>query len=166
MERWLSGRKRHPAKVLLWLSGVEGSNPSLSAIKAVFCLQRPLNPVCLHLQLLNMKGLLGTLCHELHERWECLKLDIRSIPGHGMTDEENARFHLKKICTECRAWRAEMRDVLGNNTCWWKANWEAGNYDIPRHFGPWNCVVGQYIFGCTWLDRFRKIDAEMKGGSE
>jgi hypothetical protein len=57
-------------------------------------------------------------------------------------------------------------DVLANNTCWWKANWEAGNYDIPRHFGPWNCVVGQYIFGCTWLDRFRKIDAEMKGGSE
>src|SRR5690625_7907501 len=36
MERWLSGRKRHPAKVLYPARGTEGSNPSLSAPKADF----------------------------------------------------------------------------------------------------------------------------------
>ena len=31
MERWLSGRKRLPAKQVSWETGIEGSNPSLSA---------------------------------------------------------------------------------------------------------------------------------------
>ncbi len=30
VERWLSGRKRFPAKEVYLLSGIEGSNPSLS----------------------------------------------------------------------------------------------------------------------------------------
>ncbi len=33
MERWLSGRKRLPAKKLYWDTGIMGSNPILSAIK-------------------------------------------------------------------------------------------------------------------------------------
>lgn len=32
MERWLSGRRRPPGKRVHWATGVEGSNPSLSAI--------------------------------------------------------------------------------------------------------------------------------------
>lgn len=31
MERWLSGRRRPPGKRVHWATGVEGSNPSLSA---------------------------------------------------------------------------------------------------------------------------------------
>ena len=31
MERWLSGRKRLPAKKLYWDTGIMGSNPILSA---------------------------------------------------------------------------------------------------------------------------------------
>ena len=31
-ERWLSGRRRPPGKRVHWATGVEGSNPSLSAI--------------------------------------------------------------------------------------------------------------------------------------
>ncbi len=31
-ERWLSGRRRPPGKRVHWVTGVEGSNPSLSAI--------------------------------------------------------------------------------------------------------------------------------------
>jgi hypothetical protein len=40
MERWLSGRKRSPAKGVYPERGIEGSNPSLSA-KIPGCLQQP-----------------------------------------------------------------------------------------------------------------------------
>ena len=35
MERWLSGRRRPPGKRVHWATGVEGSNPSLSAIRLI-----------------------------------------------------------------------------------------------------------------------------------
>ena len=51
--------------------------------------------------------------------------------------------------------RRKYRGV--NNDCWWKENWEKGNYKIPRHFGIKN-FIRSYLGIKTDLERFKNSD--------
>lgn len=48
-----------------------------------------------------------------------------------MSNEGNAKFHLKYICPNCPEWRRKRRQVY-DKKCFWEDNWKKGNYDLPR----------------------------------
>ena len=70
-----------------------------------------------------------------------------------LSKEENAKHHLENICPYCPEEKKRTRYVDGVDECWWKYNWERGNFDIPRNFGFWN-YVRFYMGQETRLDRF------------
>jgi hypothetical protein len=71
--------------------------------------------------------------------------------------EENAKHHLENICPYCPEEKKRLRYVNGHNECWWKYNWERGNYDIPRTFGLLN-YVREFFRLEIRLDAFQKYD--------
>lgn len=87
-------------------------------------------------------------------RFVFLFLDILSIPGIFMNPKNNAKYHIKIICSICPKCRKKYRDVECKKECWWERNWKDGNYKIPRHFGTINWVKA-YLGINTNLKKFK-----------
>ena len=68
---------------------------------------------------------------------EALTLDIMSIPGLFMSDEANAKWHLKHVCPHCSQHRKSFRDPKEKGDfCLWEDAWKRGHYvEYPRNFG-------------------------------
>ncbi|HJW97351.1 MAG TPA: hypothetical protein VJ485_04280 [archaeon] len=75
---------------------------------------------------------------------ECMYLDALSLPGLLMSKENNAKYHLSHICPRCPRERKKLRQIDGIDECWWKHNWENGNFGISKNFG-WRNYLRQYF---------------------
>jgi hypothetical protein len=46
-----------------------------------------------------------------------------------------AKFHLRFLCDHCSEGTRMLRDLDNTRQCYWKTNWQAGNYDVPFWMG-------------------------------
>jgi len=89
---------------------------------------------------------------------EALVLDIKSIPGLFMSDEANAKWHLKHVCPHCSKHRKSFRDIKEKgDMCMWEEMWKQGHYvDYPRNFGIKTWIL--YYLGIrSNLKRFHSL---------
>ena len=71
-----------------------------------------------------------------------------------MTRENNAKFHIDRICGKCPLERKKLIEVNQGDGCYWNKEWSKWNNKILRSFGILNYFT-QYIFGKTDLDRYQ-----------
>jgi len=77
---------------------------------------------------------------------EAVFLDLISVPGKFMNNEQNAKWHLNYVCSRCSKWRMRFRDPdFEGRMCLWKERWESEDYGFSRDFGVFNWV--RYYFG-------------------
>jgi len=86
-----------------------------------------------------------------------LFLDVLSMPGIFMSQENNAKYHLKVICPICPKCRRKYRFIKENGGCWWEENWKRGEFGIPRHFGIINWLKS-YLGISTNLNKFKNFN--------
>ena len=90
--------------------------------------------------------------------FEALILDIMSIPGLFMSEEANAKWHLKHVCPHCSQHRKSFRDPKEQgDICLWEDIWKKGHYiEYPRNFGIKSWIL--YYLGIrTNLKRFSHL---------